>query len=83
VDAYLDWKADLHSCGHPLSEALLDRDKTPAKYQAGFTVCGACLALAHAQQAQAKRDAPVEKSGGFIAHIARLWQVFRLDPPPP
>lgn len=52
------------------------------KYQAGFVVCGACLALDHAQRAQDERDAPVEKSGGRIAHHARIYQVFRTDPEP-
>lgn len=83
VDAYLDWKADLHSCGHPLTETLLEAGKPAPRYQAGFTVCAACLALSNAQQAQAKKDAPVEKAGGVIAHAARLWQVFRTAPPAP
>lgn len=78
VDAYLDWKADLHSCGHPLTETLMEAGKPPARYQAGFTVCAACVALSNAQRAQEKKDAPVEKGGGVIAHAARLWQVFRL-----
>lgn len=42
VSAYLDYKAELHTCGRPLSESLHLEGKPDPDYVVGELVCTAC-----------------------------------------
>lgn len=65
IDAYLTWKADLHTCGRPLSESLHDpdSDEPDPDYQVGTETCRACMALDRWHADQAKNDEPLRKAG--------------------
>lgn len=75
IDALLDWRADLHSCGRPLSESLHDptrpgRDQ--AQYVVGTQTCRACQALD-------KRQAERHKDDKALIEAGRNPDAWRLD----
>ncbi len=72
VDAWENWQAGVHSCGHHESEQL-DPD---ALFVAGYTVCAACQALQAAQEKQSTVDKP-ERKKGRNPDFPRRWQVNR------
>jgi hypothetical protein len=76
VDAYQDWRADLHSCGRPLSESLRVRGREDPKYVVGTQVCVACLALERHRHTRAEAD---EKAGRKGLEAARVDTVYTLD----
>lgn len=49
------------------------------QYAGGFVTCQACLALEQAQHEQDRLDEQAHKSGGFVARVARLWQVVKVN----
>lgn len=70
-----------------MSVCLIDNDipavDRPA-WSTGYYECGAGLALAEAQAAQAKRDETTEKrTGKPVTTSHRLWQVAKAAPPEP
>jgi hypothetical protein len=79
LDAYLDWKADAHICGRPMSESLQgnrdDIDET--SYAAGYQVCSACMALEYRRAELAKQDEK-EREQGRNPEAWRLWRVDLL-----
>lgn len=46
VDAWLDWRADRHTCGRQLSESLRRDGHRPPDYVVGELVCAGCEAEA-------------------------------------
>ena len=69
-----------------MSVCLIDNDipavDRPA-WSTGYYECGAGLALAQAQEAQARRDEKAEKATGKpVIASHRLWQVTPRDEPP-
>lgn len=64
-DAYLDWRADLHTCGRPLSESLYDPDSDDPDpdYKVGVEICRACRALDKDHADRAKDDAALREAG--------------------
>lgn len=65
LDAYLNWKADLHTCGRPLSESLHDpdSDEPDPDYQVGVETCRACMALDRHHVEQSKSDKKLRDAG--------------------
>jgi hypothetical protein len=63
VDVYLDHRADLHTCGRPLSESLKDTDKPDPDYQVVQEICLACMAYDKYQAEQTKADEPLREQG--------------------
>lgn len=68
VDALLNWREDLHTCGRPLSESLHDPDKSPdeqIEYVVGVETCRACQALDkfHAQKAEDPNEKKLREAG--------------------
>lgn len=63
IDAYLDYRSDLHTCGRPLSESLKDDDKPDPQYQVGYEVCRACAAFDKFSAEQAKKDKDLHEAG--------------------
>lgn len=65
VDVYLNWKADLHVCGRPLTESLHDpaSSQPDPNYQVGTETCRACMALDKHHADQAKLDEPLRQQG--------------------
>lgn len=78
LDAYRDWRANLHTCGHPLTEVLqgaddlLDEDD----FVGGYQVCLACMALERDRSQTAKGDEG-ERERGRNPESWRLWRVDR------
>lgn len=68
-------------CGLPLTETRKDHRRSPseqARFEAGFSECGACEWLERSQHAQqVKDDAERERRGDkhFIPTASRLWFV--------
>lgn len=78
IRALLAYRADLHSCGHPLSETALP---LPAgeKWVAQYTICRACDAMEKAQEKQRKADKPALDQGKH-PEAARAWFVAHMTP---
>ena len=76
-----EWDADRCpcGCGQPMSVCLIDTDIPAADrpaWSTGYYECGAGLALAQAQEKQARRDEKTEKAlGKPVITSHRLWQV--------
>jgi hypothetical protein len=79
IDAYLDWKTDLHTCGRHLSESLQGArdDIDEESYAAGYQVCSACMALEYRRAELAKAD-EAERERGRNPEAWRLWRVDLL-----
>lgn len=71
-DALLDWRADLHSCGRPLSESLQLAGRPDPDYVIGEMVCLACRKLDEHRAIRAKGDEQARKDG-------RQPDTYRLD----
>ena len=69
-----------------MSVCLIDNDIPAADrpaWSTGYYECGAGLALAPAQEKQARRDEKTEKATGKpVIASHRLWQVAPRDEPP-
>lgn len=76
VDAYLDWKADLHVCGRPMSEALKDAQPgiDEESYRSGYRTCYACMALEYERAGTAHGDKDLRERG-IDPESWRLWHV--------
>ena len=70
LDAWLDWQAGVHTCGHHESEQL----NPDAEFVASFTTCKACVALQRKQESQATADKP-ELKKGRNPDYPRRWRV--------
>lgn len=70
VDAWLNWQAGLHTCGHHESETA----DPGVAFVASFTECRACAALQAAQESRAKVDEPALKAGRNPDY-PRRWRV--------
>ena len=71
----MDWKADLHSCGHHLSETLTAK---PDAYAIVTHVCKACAAREKQQFDESKADKKAIDEGAFVPVSARLHEVMTL-----
>ena len=86
IDAYQDWRADLHSCGRPLSESLHDpdSDKPDPDYQVAIETCRACMALDKAAAARANSASDKAlREAGRNPDSWREVSVFPLSELPP
>lgn len=73
IDGYLNWTADLHVCGHHLSDSRWDPNNPhPKTYTAVYDRCMACEAAERVQALQAKTD---KDKTGIYPH-GRLWRVI-------
>lgn len=76
VDAYLDWKSDLHSCGRPMSESLRLAGREDPAYVVGTLECTACQELERHRAARSKVD---EKSYGDSGVNPNVWRLDQVE----
>lgn len=74
LNQYLNWKADLHSCGLHLSETVNKDPKAFAAIAADY--CAACAALERDQGKQSEKDEKDRKAKKPVYAQSRLWQVM-------
>jgi hypothetical protein len=75
VDAYLDWKADLHTCGRPMSESLRLLGRDDPEYVVATLECVACEELEKHRAARSKVDAKSYENSGVNPSVWRLERV--------
>ncbi|GAA1436292.1 hypothetical protein GCM10009616_35720 [Microlunatus lacustris] len=65
IDAYLNWKGDLHVCGRPLTESLHDEDsdEPDPDYQVAVETCRACMALDKDRARRTEADKTLRDAG--------------------
>lgn len=78
INAVLDFQADKHSCGRPLSESLKDDDPDwqDPLYQVGVQVCMACMAYDKYQAAHRGDDKTLTDAG----RDPSSWRIHTLVP---
>lgn len=81
-DAYHDIKADVHTCGRPLSESLKDPDVPDPDYQVSVEVCRACMAYDKFRAEHAKSDDDLRTQGRH-PETYRIHTVLPLADLPP
>lgn len=76
LDTYLNWRANLHHCGRPLTESLLGArpDIDEFSYAAGYQVCYACMAL-HQRQVEVNKEDKPQHERGWSPNAWRSWRV--------
>lgn len=63
VDAYQDYRADLHTCGRPMSESLRVAGRPDPEYVVGTSICVGCMALDQKRAARQKADEKAHERG--------------------
>lgn len=81
-DAWLDYRADLHTCGQPLSESLKDPDKPDPDYQVAVEECRACKAYAAFRAEHAEADEAL-RAKGMDPGSYRIHTVMPMAEVPP
>lgn len=76
VDAYLDWKADLHTCGRPMSESLRLLGRDDPEYVIGTLECVACEELEKHRAQRSRADEKVHEKSGVNPNA---WRLDRVD----
>jgi hypothetical protein len=74
IDAYLDWKSDLHTCGRPMSESLRLLGRDDPQYVVGTLECVACEELERFRAQRSKTDEKV-----YERVNPNYWRLDRVE----
>ncbi|TDT31097.1 hypothetical protein [Naumannella halotolerans] len=79
MDEWNNYKAEVHLCGHHLSETLHRVDGKGQKWGGVFDVCDACAAVEVEQQKWAEKDEKARKNKQYPTPGARVWRAMTYE----